>query len=151
MKHFNASGFSKGNRVLSVVIARNGYKFIQNAPLWIGTIIKQTSVSLHNIVMKKYNLFIYTRVPEKLKIDKRCGTAAHRRVDRTSPYTFLTFRWDSNRACPYHSNSDSSECRCSNVLSSKVAKQGQCVNNLEVLFLNNRWRFYLKNVHSTKN
>lgn len=94
--------------------------------------------------MKSNNLFIYTRVPEKLKIDKRGGTAAHRRVDRTSPYTFLPFGWlrRLGRACPYHSNSDSGECRCSNVLSSKVAKQGQCVNNLEVILLHDRWRFY---------
>lgn len=144
MKHFNASGFSKGNWVLSLVIARSGYGFIQNAPLWIGTIIKQTITSLHYKSQWKVigNLFIYTRVPEKLKIDKRCGTAAHRRVDRTSPYTFLSFRWAASRACPYHSNSDSSECRCSNVLSSKVAKQGQCVNNLEVFLYKNRWRCF---------
>lgn len=39
--------------------------------------------------MKSNKLFIYTRVSEKLITDKRGGTAAHRRVDRTSPYTFL--------------------------------------------------------------
>lgn len=33
MKHFIASGFSKGNRVLSLVIARSGFGFIQNASL----------------------------------------------------------------------------------------------------------------------
>lgn len=36
---------------------------------------------------KKF-VYLHTRF-EKLKIDKSGGTAAHRRVDRTSPYTFL--------------------------------------------------------------
>lgn len=43
------------------------------------------------VAMKSNKLFIYTHVSEKLIIDKRGGTAAHRRVDRTSPYTFLPF------------------------------------------------------------